>query len=52
MGSKTSDPVYIQKSTLRKIEEYLKTEQGKKLGLNDPKKAVSYILTEWLKNNS
>ena len=48
MASKTSQPVYIQNDTLLGIDEFLKTDEGKKLGITDPKKAVGYILTKFL----
>lgn len=48
MRSKTSDPVYIQITTLSAIGNYLQTEKGKKLGITDPRKAVQYILTKFL----
>ena len=52
MASKTSEPVYIRKDILKKIETYLKTAEGKKIAIRDPKKVIPYLLTKYLEERS
>jgi hypothetical protein len=52
MASKTSQPVYISNKTLDAIDAWLKTANGKKLGIQDKKKAVGYILTKFLEDQT
>ena len=52
MTSKTSKPVYVANKTLDAIDTWLKTPAGKKLGIQDSKKAVGYILTKFLEDQT
>ena len=50
MASKTSQPVYVSNKTLDAIDAWLKTQNGKKLGMQD--KAVGYILTKFIEDKT
>jgi len=52
VASKTSEPVYILNDILKKIEDYLKTKEGKKIAIRDPKKVIPYLLTKYLEEHS
>lgn len=48
MASKSSTPVYISNDTLKALEKWCKTIEGKKIGMSDSKKAVGYVLQKFL----
>jgi len=52
VANKTSKPVYFPADLLAQLDEFLKTEKGKKFFRGDSKKATVHIVRIFLEHNS